>query len=327
MTSPLKSVERQSFGLAVAQLGPVHLADSRASVVLRLLAMMREAASRGAKMVVFPELALTTFFPRYWMDDAEINARFFEPSMPSAETQPLFDLARELGVGFYLGYAELTPDGHRFNSSILVDEKARIVARYRKIHLPGHDDHKPDAPFQHLEKKYFEVGNEGFGVTDMLGTRIGQCLCNDRRWPETYRVMSLQSARIVVLGYNTPSWNIHWKEAPHLRMFHHLLSLQANAYQNGLWVAAAAKCGSEDGFHMIGGSAIVSPTGEIVAQAQSEEDEVIFTNCDLALGENFLQHVFNFAKHRRPEHYRLIVERTGAGAPLASSELSHPPQE
>lgn len=311
------------FGLAVAQMGPVQLAEDRTTVVRRLLEMMREAAARGAKMVVFPELALTTFFPRYWVEDqAEVDARFFEAEMPGPQTRPLFELAAQLGIGFYLGYGELTPDGHHYNTAILVDEQARIVARYRKIHLPGHSDHKPDAPFQHLEKKYFEVGNDGFGVTDMLGTRIGQCLCNDRRWPETYRVMSLQSARIVTLGYNTPSWNIHWNEPPHLRMFHHLLSLQANAYQNGLWVAAAAKCGFEDGFHMIGGSAIVAPSGEIVAQAQGEEDEVIFASCDLQLGETFLQHVFNFAKHRRPEHYRLIVERTGAGAPLAPSELS-----
>lgn len=314
--------QKHRFGLAVAQMGPVHLNDSRVTVVERLLEMMREAKSRGAKMVVFPELALTTFFPRYWMDDVEVNARFFEPSMPSPETQPLFDLAAQLKIGFYLGYAELTADGQRFNTSVLVDENAKIVARYRKIHLPGHSDYKPDAPFQHLEKKYFEIGNDGFGVTDMLGTRIGQCLCNDRRWPETYRVMSLQSARIVVLGYNTPSWNIHWNEPPHLRMFHHLLSLQANAYQNGLWVAAAAKCGAEDGFHMIGGSAIVAPSGEIVAQAQSEDDEVIFANCDLGLGETFLRHVFNFAKHRRPEHYKLITERVGAGEPLSPYALT-----
>lgn len=327
MADQLIQEKTQRFGLAVAQMGPVSLNDSRAVVVQRLLAMMREAVSRGARMVVFPELALTTFFPRYWMEDTEVNARFFEASMPSAETQPLFTLARQLGIGFYLGYAELTPEGQRFNTSILVDEHANIVGRYRKIHLPGHSDHKPDAPFQHLEKKYFEVGNDGFGVTRMLGTLIGQCLCNDRRWPETYRVMSLQSARMVVLGYNTPSLNIHWKEAPHLRMFHHLLSLQANAYQNGLWVAAAAKCGSEDGFHMIGGSAIVAPTGEIVAQAQGEEDEVIFANCDLLLGETFLNHVFNFAAHRRPEHYRLIVERTGAGEPLSRSDFFNHNQE
>jgi predicted amidohydrolase len=310
------------FGLAVAQLGPVHLADSRACVVARLVAMMREAHSRGARMVVFPELALTTFFPRYWLPDAEVTERFFEPSMPSAETQPLFDLARELRIGFYLGYAELTEDGRRFNTAVLVDDQANIVGRYRKIHLPGHSDHKPEAPFQHLEKKYFEVGNEGFKVWKTLGTRIGMCICNDRRWPETFRVMGLQSAELAVLGYNTPSWNIHWSEPPHLRMSSHLLSLQAAAYQNAMWVAASAKCGAEDGFHMIGGSAIVAPSGEIVAQAQGEEDEVLVVNADLALGDNFREHVFNFAKHRRPEHYGLIVERTGAGEPLGGPPLS-----
>ncbi|MCW0235784.1 MAG: N-carbamoyl-D-amino-acid hydrolase [Ferrovibrio sp.] len=310
------STLKRPYGLAVAQLGPINLADSRAAVVKRLIALLREAHARGAKFVVFPELALTTFFPRYWMSEEEAVERFFERSMPGPETKPLFDLAAEFGIGFYLGYAELTPDGRRFNTSILTDETARIVGRYRKIHLPGHSHHIPTAPFQHLEKKFFEVGNEGFMVWETLGARIGMCICNDRRWAETYRVMGLQSAEIVALGYNTPSWNIHWSEPPHLRMFHHLLSLQGNAYQNGIWVAAAAKCGKEDGFHMIGGSAIVAPTGEIVAQAQGEDDELIFTNADLALGETFREHVFNFAKHRRPEHYGLIVERTGAGAPL-----------
>lgn len=67
---------------------------------------------------------------------------------------------------------------------------------------------------------------------------------------------------------------------------------------------------------MIGSSAIIAPTGEIVARALSEDDEVIFTKADLALGEQYRQHVFNFAKHRRPEHYRLITERVGAGDPL-----------
>ncbi len=310
------STLKRPYGIAVAQLGPIHLADSRAAVVKRLIELLREAKGRGAKFVVFPELALTTFFPRYWMTEDEAVERFFERSMPGPETKPLFDLAAEFGIGFYLGYAELTPDGRRFNTAILTDEKAKIVGRYRKIHLPGHSHHIETAPFQHLEKKFFEVGNEGFKVWDALGARIGMCICNDRRWAETYRVMGLQSAEIVALGYNTPSWNIHWNEPPHLRMFHHLLSLQGNAYQNGIWVAAAAKCGKEDGFHMIGGSAIVAPTGEITSQAQSEEDELIFTTADLALGETFREHVFNFAKHRRPEHYRLIVERTGAGAPL-----------
>lgn len=307
---------KRPFPMAVAQLGPIHLADSREAVVARLLELLREANGRGAKFVVFPELALTTFFPRYWMtDQAEID-RFFEKSMPNPATQPLFDEAKRFGIGFYLGFAELTPEGERYNTAILVNRAGAIVGRYRKVHLPGHADHKPQAPFQHLEKLYFNVGNEGFKVWNSDGANIGMCICNDRRWPETFRVMGLQSAEVVVLGYNTPSHNIHWPEPPHLRMFHHLLLLQAHAHENALWVGAAAKCGAEDGFHMIAGSAIVAPTGEIAAQSSTEEDELIFFNCDLGLGDTFREHVFNFAKHRRPEHYRLIVERVGAGRPV-----------
>src|SRR5437762_4392911 len=107
---PLKPEYSMSRKLraAVAQLGPIHLADSREAVVERLCALLREAHGNGARFVVFPELALTTFFPRWWMtDQAEID-RWFEHEMPNAATRPLFDLARELGIGFYLGYAELT---------------------------------------------------------------------------------------------------------------------------------------------------------------------------------------------------------------------------
>ena len=307
---------KRPFPLAVAQLGPIHLADSRAAVVKRLLDLLHEAHARNAKFVVFPELALTTFFPRYWMAEQEEIDRFFERTMPNAATQPLFDAARKYGIGFYLGYAELTPEGQRFNTAVMVDRAGNIVGRYRKVHLPGHSDHKPQAPFQHLEKRYFDVGNEGFKVWNTMESRIGMCICNDRRWPETFRVMSLQSAELVVLGYNTPSHNIHWPEPSHLRMFHHLLLLQAHAHENALWIGAAAKCGREDGFHMIAGSVIVSPSGEIAAQSSTEEDELIFFNCDLALGDTFREHVFNFAKHRRPEHYKLIVERAGAGKPV-----------
>src|SRR5579864_1800903 len=122
--------------------------------------------------------------------------------------------------------------------------------------------------------------------------------------------MGLQGVEIVALGYNTPVANIHHREPEHLRLFHHLLSLQAGAYQNAAWVLAAAKCGAEDGFAMIGGSAIVAPTGEIAAQALSLEDEIVAVDLDLDLGNYLRRTVFNFARHRRVEHYRLIAERT-----------------
>ena len=302
--------------IAAAQLGPLHRADTRAAATKRLVALLREAHGMGAKFVVFPELAFTTFFPRWWIEDqAEVDRRFFERSMPSPETQPLFDEAKKLGIGFYIGYAELTEEGGRparFNSAILVAPDGAIVGKYRKIHLPGHADHKPKAAFQHLEKKYFEVGNLGFRVWRYLHTITGMLICNDRRWPEAFRVLALQGAEIVALGFNTPTENLHYPEPPALRVHHHLIMAQAMAFQNATWLVETAKCGFEDGFRMFGHSLIAAPTGEIAVRTASEDDEVICFNCDIDLAANLKKTMFNFAAHRRPEYYRLIVERVGA---------------
>lgn len=302
--------------IAAAQLGPLQRADTRASATQRLVDLIREAHAMGAKFVVFPELAFTTFFPRWWMEDAaDVDRRFFEKTMPSAQTQPLFDEAKKLGIGFYAGYAELIEEHGRtrhFNTSILVGPDGAIVGKYRKIHLPGHAEHKPQAAFQHLEKKYFEVGDLGFRVWNYLGTITGMLICNDRRWPEAFRVLALQGAEIVALGFNTPTENLHYPEPPALRVHHHLIMAQAMAFQNATWLVETAKCGYEDGFRMFGHSVIVAPSGEIAVKSQTEEDEVICFNCDIDLAAKLKQTMFNFAAHRRPEHYRMIVDRVGA---------------
>ncbi len=299
--------------IAAAQLGPLHRSDTRVASVKRLVALLNESHAMGAKFVVFPELALTTFFPRWWMEDqAEVDRKYFETAMPSQETRSLFDEAKRLGVGFYLGYAELTPQGRHYNTAILVGPDGTIVGKYRKVHLPGHADHKPRAPFQHLEKKYFEVGDLGFRVWRFMDTITGMLICNDRRWPEAFRVLALQGAEIVALGYNTPAENLHYPEPPALRVHHHLITAQAMAYQNATWLVESAKCGFEDGFRLFGHSVIVAPTGEIAVKSQTEEDEAIVFDCDIDLAADLKKTMFDFAAHRRPEHYRLIVERTGA---------------
>src|ERR1700730_4806177 len=120
----------RSLAVAGAQPGPIARNESRQQVVSRLLELMREAKARGSDIVVFPELALTTFFPRSWMEDQAEIKRFFETEMPSAVTWPLFETAKALEVGFYLGYAELEQqDGiaHHYNSSILVEKNGSIV--------------------------------------------------------------------------------------------------------------------------------------------------------------------------------------------------------
>lgn len=116
--------------VASAQMGPIAKSETRKQTVNRLIAMMREAKERGCELVVFTEMALTTFFPRWLItDEAELDG-YYEKEMPGQATQPLFDEAKKLGIGFYLGFAELIyEDGRkrRFNTSILVGSNGEII--------------------------------------------------------------------------------------------------------------------------------------------------------------------------------------------------------
>jgi predicted amidohydrolase len=307
------------INVAGAQTGPIARNESRQQVVSRLLELLREAKARGSDIVVFPELALTTFFPRWWMeDDAEIDS-FFEREMPSAATRPLFETAQSLGIGFYLGYAELAKENgatHRYNTAILVDKNAAIVGKYRKVHLPGHADNRSHYPFQHLEKRYFEPGDLGFPVWRAFGGNVGMCICNDRRWPETFRSMGLQGVEMVTLGFNTPSVNSQKPgEGSNRRIFHHKLSVQAGAYQNSTWVVAVAKAGVEDGYPLFGASVIVDPDGEVVAETTTEADEILVHRCDLDATRFGKETIFDFARHRRIEHYGRITSQVGVMLP------------
>ena len=308
-------MDRQ-FVVASAQMGPIARDEPRQSCVARMVEMLREAKGRGAKLVVFPELALTTFFPRWMIEDADELASYYEGPLPGPAARTLFETAADLGVGFYLGYAEMTPEGNRFNTSILVDPDGEVIGKYRKIHLPGHDAPQPGRAFQHLEKLYFEPGNLGFPVFTGFGGNVGMLICNDRRWPEAYRVLGLQGVELVVLGYNTPVDHTGHDDIDGLTQFHNHLSMQAGAYQNATWVVGTAKCGREEGSMMVGQSVIIAPSGEIVAMANTLDDEVISARVDLDMGVRYRKTIFDFARHREPDAYRLIVERKGAGEPV-----------
>jgi N-carbamoyl-D-amino-acid hydrolase len=302
--------------VAAAQSGAIQKAESRQTVVRRMLDLLDQAKAQKCDLVVYAELGLTTFFPRWYMTDQTEVDSWFEREIPNAATRPLFEKAAEYKIGISFGYAELTPDGHHFNTSILVDRDGKIVGKYRKVHLPGHSEFDKERAFQHLEKRYFEPGDLGFPVWRTMGGIMGMCICNDRRWPETYRVMGLQGVELIMLGYNTPSVNSQKAdEGPEKRIFHHRLSLQAGAYQNSTWVVATAKCGVEDGHPLFGGSIIVSPDGDIVAEAKTEEDELIVADCDLDATRFGKETIFDFAQHRRIEHYGRITSQTGVSLP------------
>ena len=145
-----------------AQMGPIHKADSRQAVVRRMLDCSIRRRPK-CDFVVYPELALTTFFPRWYMTDRPrsmpgSSARCRMPRRGRCSSRP-----RSIAIGMSFGYAELTADGQHFNTAIWSIGMA-IVGKYRKVHLPGHSEFDPQRAFQHLEKRYFEPGDLGFPV-------------------------------------------------------------------------------------------------------------------------------------------------------------------
>jgi len=297
---------RRLLHVGAAQVGPIYREESREKVVERLINLLEEGARRGVELVCYPECALSTFFPRFLMDCDEVD-RYFEKSMPNPSVQPLFDRARDLGIGFHLGYSELDGKNH-YNSSIMVGKDGKIVGKYRKSHIPGTNEPIAGQKFQHLERCYFLEGNTGFKVWNAFGGKIGMAICNDRRWPETWRVLGLQGVELVIVGWNTPL--THYRKNPsysRLAEFHNRLSMQAGCYQNGTWAVGVAHCGEEEpGYVLMGQSMIVSPLGEIIAMSYSLEDELVDAIIDLDAGKEIKEGVFNFGLYRRPELYRSI---------------------
>ncbi len=304
--------------VAAAQMGPNRRADTRDAILARMLALLDRAAAERAQLVVFPELAFTTFFPRWLLADDELGT-YFEPSMPNPQVQPLFDRARALRLGFYVGYAERAGE-HRFNSALLVGPEGAEIGRYRKIHLPGHSEPLAGARFHQLEKRYFEYGDLGFPAfraPTLAGAIVGMLICNDRRWPEAWRELGLQGVELVCIGYNSAAYDPNGgdTEGAGLRTFHSQLVAQANAYMNATWAVTVAKAGDEDGSGLIGGSCIVDPNGCIVAEAATLEDELLVADCDLDLCRQGKDKMFNFAAHRRPQWYGRITGQIGVQEP------------
>ncbi|KAJ9145372.1 N-carbamoyl-D-amino acid hydrolase [Pleurostoma richardsiae] len=357
MTANGTSPPSRRFKVAAAQMGGNQLAEPRQHVLERMLKLLNEAGEAGAKLIVFPELALTTFFPRWQIDDPVEKAKFFEPESAaephairdSPNAKPLFDRARTLGMDVYLGYAERWTDEAGkttdYNTTAYYSaSEDRIISKYRKVHLPGTKEPLPDTGRgveQQLEKRYFTPGDLGFQAfrapgllagavkvedgVDAAATVgkgdpiVGMMICNDRRWAEAWRAYGLQGVELVLEGYNTTAWapqydgTVEEQEAESL--FHHWLSCQHGSYTNACYSINVAKCGNEDGGLLIAGSVIYDPDGHEVAKSKTKGDELLVADIDLAKVRRGKERIFDMARHRRVEHYKILVEQTGPKEP------------
>jgi predicted amidohydrolase len=128
-------------------------------------------------------------------------------------------------------------------------------------------------------------------------------------------MLGLQGVELICVGYNTPVHNPAAPEHDRYSDFHNQLVMQAGAYQNGSFVVGVAKAGLEAGIEHIGGSCIIHPSGTIVAQCTSLEDELCVAACDLDDCTSYKTTVFDFARHRQPDQYRALTALGEAASP------------
>src|SRR6266508_2704092 len=278
--------------IAAAQLGPSSL--GKAQTVERMVALMEEAGGRGVELLSFPELSLTPYFAtkvhESWDD-------FFEEAMPSSVTLPLFQVARRTQTHFVLPYAE-REKGCYYNSAVFVTSEGTVLGKYRKTHIPGWVEPRWEG-LNILEKRYFSFGNLGFPVVTLPKARLGTLICYDRRFSEGYRALALGGAELICVPYNTPSFGQPREAGQETSE----VLLRAAAIENMLFIVAVGKAGVEDGAEYIGGSEIISPTGRVLAKAQTEGDELVAATIDLDDIAD-LKSKWDLLADRRPETYQ-----------------------
>lgn len=283
---------------AALQLGPA--SPTIAETTDRIEILIEAAATRGVTLAALPELALTPYFAAAVQDVA--------PYAVVAENNHALERisakAAECGMALSIPFAEL--DGNAlFNSMAFVDTQGKRIGMFRKMHIPGQVEPKPDGGFTILEKRYFQPGDLGFHAFDTGVARVGGLICYDRRFPESYRSLASAGAEVILIGYNTP---VSPGQTPPVTLAKARraseMAMRGGAYSTASYVIGAGKAGKEGGVTFIGGSLIIAPDGEIVARAKTMGDEVVAAEIDLGRVAS-LRKRWAFDVNRRPDAYRL----------------------
>jgi len=286
----------RTLTVAAAQLGPS--SPTKTQTVERMVTLMEEAGKQGVELLSFPELSLTPYFA------AKVHTNvdpFFEETLPSPTTQPLFQAAQHTKMHFVLPYAERDNDVY-YNSAALIAPEGGVLGRYRKMHIPGWIEPRWEG-LNILEKRYFALGNLGFSVASLPKARTGMLICYDRRFSEGYRALALGGAELICVPYNTPTFG----QPPEVGQETSEVLLRAGAMENQLFIVAVGKAGMEDGAEYIGGSEIIAPTGQVLAKAKTNGDELVVATIDID-EVRALRKKWDFLADRRPDTYRMLVD-------------------
>ena len=260
---------------------------------------IKEAAKKKAKIICLPELFLSPYFCQ-----SENHAKFkLAEKIPGRLSDIYCKLAKELSVVLMISLFEKKTTGFYHNTSIVIDDKGKIISKYRKMHIP-------DDP-GYYEKFYFTPGDLGFKSTKTKYGKVGSLICWDQWFPEAARLTTLKGAEI--LFYPTAiGWHPKEKKQFGKSQLEAWITIQrSHAIANGVFVAAINRIGLEKTgkrkIHFWGNSMIIDPSGNIIARSKSDREEILITSIDLNKIETTRNH-WPFLRDRRIDYYKGLLK-------------------
>ncbi len=256
--------------------------DNQQENIERGLGALEKAASEGAELVCFAELAFDKFYPQY---PAKPGFEDLAQPIPGPITDAFIEAAKRLKTVVILNLFER--DGGRcYDTSPVIDADGTLVGKTRMVHITEYTCFH--------EQGYYTPGDTGAPVFDTAVGRIGVAICYDRHYPEYLRALALNNADLVVIPQAgaVGEWPDGVYEA----------ELQVAAFQNGFFTALCNRVGIEDQLTFAGASFVCAPDGRIMAQAGSDVEQLLFADIDLQeVKASFARR--RFLKDRRPNLY------------------------
>lgn len=251
----------------------------------KIVERIETAADRGARLVIFPECALTG----YCFDSLD-EAKPFAEAQDGSSAEAIADACKRTGTHVVAGYIER--DGSSFYNAAMLAGPEGVIGNYRKVHLP----------FLGVDR-FLTPGDKPFQVFDLPFGRVGINICYDASFPEAARALKLLGAELIVLPTNWPTGA--WRTAEFI--------INARACENHVNFAAVNRCGVERGWEFIGRSKVVDVNGDTIAEAAREGEEMLIVDVDLQeANKNKIVNVagsyeIDRLADRRPDFYRIIT--------------------
>jgi N-carbamoylputrescine amidase len=264
---------------------------------------IREAAKRGAQVISLHELFAGEYFCR--TEDAALFD-LAEP-VPGPTTERLAKVAKELKVAFVVSVFERRAAGVYHNTCAVLDADGSYLGKYRKMHIP-------DDPL-YYEKFYFTPGDLGFVNFDTKYARVGVQICWDQWYPEGSRLTAMKGAQVIFYPTSI-GWHPHEKgEAGAAQLDSWKTIQRAHAVANGIYVAVVNRVGYEGkpekgdaGLEFWGNSFVADPSGQVMAEAAQDKEEILVVECDPGKSEDTRRN-WPFFRDRRIDAFGGLLER------------------